>query len=155
VSFFVRPAEPNDMRVVRKHWLASARSGFSYRNMREGDYTRCYGRIIDRLLERSLVLVVANKARRAEVVGFSVTEHPADAVAIVHFCYTKFDWRRRGIARALLTAAGLEAIPSISSTHDNVVSQMIRPRHAFHYNPFLIWPELFEATEASHENRNP
>lgn len=143
MSFFVRPAEANDMRFVRKHWLASARSGYAYRNMREGDFTRSYSRIIDRLLERSLVLVVASKDNPDRLVGFSVSEHPNDKAAIVHYVYVKFDWRKVGIARALAQAAGLETIPNITCTHDNNVCQMIAPPHGINYNPLLIFPELF------------
>jgi GNAT superfamily N-acetyltransferase len=84
---------------------------------------------IDRLLPRSRVIVASPTAVPDEVCGYIVDEGP-----VTHYLYVKQDYRRLGLATALLQLAGK---PSLY-THETRAGRILAAKHQIRFNPFFI-----------------
>lgn len=135
----VRPSDSVDEPMVRDAWMRSAKGGFAFRGMPNAIFEAEFKPMMASALERSVVLVVADKSRPERMLGFSVSEHPDEETAIVHYVYAKHDWRKQGVGHALSRAMGLSDTKRVIYTHDNTTASHIGPKLGWQYNPFLFW----------------
>lgn len=137
--FETRPGDSVDEPLVRSAWIASALSGYAYRGMPRGKAESSLRECIDQALERSVTLVVADKARPEHAIGWSVSEHVDDDTTIVHYVYVKQAWRRKGVGSALARAMGLLDTKRVTYSHANTTSVRIGPQRGWQYDPFTLW----------------
>jgi GNAT superfamily N-acetyltransferase len=108
-SYAIRPTSPDDLRFVRDSWRESAHRAASMRRLPWAAFKLLHGSVIDDLLGRPDVYTIAayDDSRAKPIVGWLAWSH--GRVPAVHYCYTRFDDRRAGIATALLRSplAGL------------------------------------------------
>lgn len=106
-SYYVRSAQPGDLTFVYDATKQSLRHSKEY--AKKSNFV-AYGEInpaVNALLPACDVLVADLDG---EIVGF-IAYFVTPSAFVVGFTYTKHDYRRRGIAREMLTAA-LEAAPA-------------------------------------------
>ncbi len=93
---------------------------------------------IERLLERSTVVVACDPDEPSVVWAFAVVEQ---SERILHYVYTKFPLRMFGLARELIQSvwsdAGREPITATSLPDNCHIERMHKYR--INYNPFLGW----------------
>jgi GNAT superfamily N-acetyltransferase len=95
-AYALRPAQPADAVYVMHSWLRSYESSAVARDMGRSYYLS-HERTIRRILERADVLVACLEDDPETIVGYAVT-----GPETVFYVYVKKDFRRLGIARALL-----------------------------------------------------
>lgn len=94
---------------VSKSWLASFRSSDWAGPVPNNLFEQVYADAIRQLLERGAqVLVACNPDAPDHVLGWICFERTRDDRPVVHYMYTKSLFRRRGVARSLLAAAGID-----------------------------------------------
>jgi len=115
----IRPALPDDMRFVTSSWLKSfANSDFARlltpneiweRHEASDAYYDAERIIIAACLERSVTLIADTPGM---IDGWLVCEP-----GILHYAYVRQSARGRGVARALMSAAGITRATDIEYTH--------------------------------------
>jgi GNAT superfamily N-acetyltransferase len=104
-QYRIDEAAEADEAFVCRTWRRSYRACPESLKMPKRAYELLQDEVMTELLERgALVLVARDVEQPVFVYGFLVAERIGDAVAL-HWAYTKLDWRRQGIARALLDEA--------------------------------------------------
>jgi len=105
ISYRIDAMHDGERPFVLKSWARSARlAPKSLRMPREAHYL--YQRdLIDRILGRgALVLVARDVDQPVYLYAFLVAER-VECALVVHFAFTRRDWRGQGLARALLGEA--------------------------------------------------
>lgn len=101
----IRPAVVGDVAFCSATWKQSFwRESPWAKRVRWGVFAPHHSQIIQRLLERSSVLVACDPEREEEILGYIAFELPPK---ILHWSYVKPSFRRAGVFSALLAATGL------------------------------------------------
>lgn len=103
----VRPLVATDLGLVLQTWLRSHRHGSHLAwGIPSPNLYRGHERLVRSIMARpgALGLAACLRDDPVVVVGWVLVE---PALACVHFAYTKEAWRRAGVCRTLLAAAGL------------------------------------------------
>jgi GNAT superfamily N-acetyltransferase len=112
------------------------RSAFS-RHVPQAVYWPCQHEMVRQLLELGQTIVACDPQDPAHLYG-CVTFQPA-AAAIVHWLYVKGDYRRLGLARALVTAAVGDRRPILCTQAPELFNRReLVERHELVYCPYLL-----------------
>lgn len=108
--YTIEPMLDDDKRYVRSTWADSYhRSPACYKMPFAGEYKQSIVPLLHKLVDLSSVLCA--KTGDGRIVGWIATS-PGKSISTVHYCYTRFqtdnvEWRRRGVATALVESAEL------------------------------------------------
>lgn len=108
----IRPATEDEQTYVRCTWLATA---LHRRRQTNGERQRIR-QLVDALLGESILVAVRPSPTRAEEVVGWLCYSPMRTTAVCHFVYVRDKVRREGVARALLTAAGVDLARTVLAT---------------------------------------
>lgn len=110
-SVAIRPLCADDEAFVFETWLKGAkRSTYHAQRIRDGVFYRQHHLVIERILERDPVALIAHTTDCPDVIlGYVIAEkagplHWGDS-PILHWCYVKLPWRKLGIATKLIEKA--------------------------------------------------
>lgn len=95
----IRPARPDEIRLIRASWFRSYADDRDER-VRRDVFDREQNALIDRLLAKNLPIVITLAAVPDEVIAWVCR-----ATETVHYVYTKFAFRRQGLAKRLIRDA--------------------------------------------------
>ena len=109
IDFKVGPADVDELNFVLSSWKRSFRSSPKLAQLPSRVYFERANAEVAEILTRAEVLVARDAERPELLYGFIAYETLPDALCI-QFVYVKRDWRRQGIAAALLNAAVAHAI---------------------------------------------
>ncbi len=124
-----RPAIAGDMGLVYGSWLSSFRMSHHAGLVPMATYGAVYTEAIRLLLARPAVVVTVayhpgEQAGAADLYGWACIERPAGS-PVVHYCYVIEGYRRRGLARKLIEAGGVDlAAPWRYSYRTSVLSRL-------------------------------
>lgn len=124
----LREATHDDLRFVHASWFDSWWKLRARKNIEFEIYKKEMNPRIDRLIERSRVLVAFFPEVPDEILGWSCIERDA-----LHFCVVKHEYRRSGIGRGLVFG---NASYYTHMTDD--VGQRFARKMSLKYNVFLI-----------------
>ena len=96
----IRPAVPDDMRLVWSATLKSLRERYPYRHAEPHAYNVAMTAELTALTARASVAVACDPDEPSTLFGFVIFEPTA-----LHYVYVKFAFRGYGVARELLTHA--------------------------------------------------
>jgi hypothetical protein len=96
----IRPLDAGDVAFVARSWLKSMRKDF---HVADAGYYPVHSPIVNGLLERGETLIAADPEALFHIYGFVCFSKPN----VLHYAYTKQLFRKVGVARRLLEAAGL------------------------------------------------
>jgi GNAT superfamily N-acetyltransferase len=135
----VRLIDPEtDLPFVVRSWAESSHNGPVGRLHRKGVWHRQQAELATRLVATQLCLVAHHEDDREQLYGWlCFAEGSSDAV--VHYVYVKRQFRRFGIARQLLRAAGWRPGMGIVATQTSYVSEdtKLMTRYRVEHNLFL------------------
>lgn len=100
INFELRGFETEDLNFIYSSWLKSHRDSQFAKNVPSDLYYHYQKDLIDRILERSQVLVAVNPDLPSQIFGWSVGEQRGN-IHILHYVYVKYPYRKLGIAKAL------------------------------------------------------
>lgn len=90
-----RPMREDDRNFVLSSWLRSYASSLEFRGLSRGVYFELYAPVVERLLERSTILVAWTPDLPDTVIGWLACEGDD----VVHYILVKSRFRRLGVGR--------------------------------------------------------
>lgn len=104
--FRIRPADwslPRERNLVRSSWLRSYAASAFARIAGKRAYFSGQHDLVDDLLDRTRVAVACSPRDPTTIIGWACVEPPN----VVHYVWVQEDFRRNGVARALLRSEGM------------------------------------------------
>jgi hypothetical protein len=121
--------------------LKSYRDAAAVRSIPNAIYYAEHHDIIEQIFNRDgvLALVACNAEDPEQICGYSVASVSAEGVLIIHWIYSKFPFRRIGIAKAL-EAKMRELVPSevVYYTHAGKGIERLLNGRKYIFNPYLL-----------------
>jgi hypothetical protein len=139
-----RPLAEDDYSFVKDAWMRCFRFGSTLTKEIPSDiYIPRHGALIDNLLHRCITELVCLKEDPATILGFLVYER-ITKLNIIHFIYVKKDFRKMGLATALI--ANTKVDPDQSAyTHRTRANLWIDERYPkLIFDPYLIQGESIQ-----------
>lgn len=118
-----------------------SKSGHGFAFLKSNIFSPHYHELIRTLLLRSKVLVACAKDDEHQIFGYLVYE-PLPKATIVHMTYTKFTFRKMGIAKELWNLCINTDNPIYHTADGYLFSKFTKSNLT--YNPFLLWDQLRE-----------
>lgn len=139
----IRAATPEDLPYVFGTWLNHYHSNSYFaKRIRNGVYFHYHHLIAERILGRTetAVSLAVLAEEPAVILGYLVHEKTPQE-QVVHFIFVKRPWQMLGIARQLITAAGLPSdLAGVAYTHPTYLwwQQLEAKFPKSVYNPYLV-----------------
>ena len=142
-GFFLRNREDSDQSFILSSWLKSNRDGPLTSFLCNHDYYDFYNKLVLKTFSRCPVLVAFVSEVPEEIAGWICYEEVFDEVKklIVHYIYVKPIYRKVGVARMLLNAAGFDGKEEITATHVTYIqtdNRLDRAKYKIVSNPYLL-----------------
>ena len=132
VSLTLRPAEPNEIRLIKNSWFNSFRRNSKLgRTLRPDLFDKGENTVIEQLITRFPPVIAVFPSVPDEVVGWVCREFTRP---VGHFIYVKQAFRRLGIGRTL--AYGI-----CEHSHETRTGELLAKQIGSVYNPFTLWGE--------------
>jgi len=126
----LRFAGESDLNFIRHSWLRSLHSfGHGQKALTNEFFFKGHSKLVNKCLKRSFVLIAHPNEMENIIVGYIVWEPGADHT-LVHYIYTKSDYRNMGLAKYLIETVRGE-------TELIATARGMRFRD-YTYNPYLL-----------------
>lgn len=139
-----RNATAEDRAFIVSAWSSSFKTSHSAGLIHTDDWAGVMHPQIEKLLERpgSRAVVAFERTDPNFIYGF-IAGDTSDRMPVVHFVYTKENYRREGIARGLFAALGVDpSRPFIYTCRTAVVTKLTSKIPAARWNPLVArWPK--------------
>lgn len=129
----LRRADADDAAFIFSYWLRDhfERSAFA-KGIAKSTYMALHHVVLERIIARSVVHIACDASDPTVIFGFICTEGET-----LHYIHVKRAFRRLGVAKALLAAAGMSDGPRVF-THLTDDGVSLRRRFPLaEYNPYL------------------
>jgi GNAT superfamily N-acetyltransferase len=136
----VRYIDPRiDTPFVVRSWVESSHNGPVGRLHRKGTWHPQQASLATHLIATQPCLVAHQDGDRDQLYGWVCFAEPEGSELVVHYVYVKRPFRRFGIARHLLRAAGWQPGTSIVATQTSYLSEdgKLMTRYRVEHNLFL------------------
>lgn len=154
-SILMRPARASDIPMITHSWLTSFRGEESKGKGRkfhrgglgsEGIPNRFFyyyhHKVLESLIPNSIVMVACLENSPDTILGW-VCAQVVDTALVVHYAYTKYAFRKYGIARRLLKEIiDTEKPPAVFCTHLMPHLKRKVREMGWLYNPYLLYMAL-------------
>lgn len=134
----IRSFHVSDTNLVLSNWLKSFRNESWAASTPNDVYFPLQQKLIGQIAARSQVFVACAVDNPAEVWGWICCEQGPEDSLIVHYVYVKEMFRKFGVGKMLLHAAGWLPGAKIWATHSTFKSQKMARRINITHNPFLL-----------------
>lgn len=134
----LRDPEPRDEACIISNYLRSNRMEGSNRHLTNPEYFRVHVPLAERLARRTRIVIAANVEDPWQIYGWISF---GTAPLAVHYAYTKYGFRRFGVARRLFARVNPAHLP-ISVTHTGRAFEAVRERYGLTFTPSLLGPEV-------------
>jgi GNAT superfamily N-acetyltransferase len=143
VPFFIRDMRPDELTFVASTWVRSYLSSTEAKKIESDEYFHGHSHLVSSILARGVALVAEHKLY-GNLLGHVVGERHALG-PVVHYAYTKGDYRKRGIGRALEAALLLrvrrEPGELVRFTHSRAPGNEIARRRGYRWSPYALYPQ--------------
>jgi hypothetical protein len=132
----LREMENQDISFVFNSWMTSYRGSKNLMSVAQPFYFNGQHKLIERLLMHSKSLLLVDKDNPSSIYSYIVYEI-IDGIFVMHYAYTKQTFRKLGLFRRLLTAAGFQNTGLY--THESKVARYVGDKLNLFYNPYLLF----------------
>lgn len=142
-SFVLRKATPDDVPYITNSWLKGYKGSNANWNVRDSEYFHYEHKLLDYIVPRSTILVLANSANVNQIVGYIAFEMTKQDVMIFHYINVKHTFRKNGLARQMLETVLKEEKPIavnytyITKAGREIINSHDAECHAWRHNPYL------------------
>lgn len=148
----IRDPHPDDINYIIKCWAREFRYYFP-KHLPDRLYYQEQQKVIGQLASKSILKVACAPDNLSAIYGFAVGKvQPEASTLLLHYVYTRAEWRRLGIAKALVHALGYTEGMEVVATHwSNQLSKITEDRRMVRgkaqytikypfliFNPFLM-----------------
>ena len=139
LNVIIRDADQEDLPLIYNSWLKQYRESPFAVGINNGVYYSQHRKVIDHLITHAIISVACDPNDPTKIYSWACGE--AYDTPVVHFVYTKKDYRGKGLAKMLLKEFGWESDNHVVTTH------FMKYRNAKHlnkekkivYNPYLLY----------------
>jgi predicted GNAT family acetyltransferase len=142
LPFTIRPMRPDEVNFVASTWVRSYLSSPWAVKIQSDEYFEHHSRIATAILSRGIALV-AEHSTYGTLLGHAVGER-TELGPVFHYAYTKGDFRKRGVARALETALLKEIRRDnelVRFTHKRAPGDEVARRRGYRWSPYMLYPK--------------
>lgn len=144
----LRKLRQGDTPFIFNSWLKSYRDSATVRSIPNRVYYEKQHRVIERLLESSVVYILCDGDNPDQILGYAVVDTDTTK-NLVHWVYVKHKYRRKGYTSGLFkyvaAELGMDAKPWVF-THWSKGAEFFRDKYKdkvdIEYNPYLAWELL-------------
>ena len=137
----LRPALQTDRNFIKSCWMKSFMETPQGRSMKPSIYKKFQGKLVEDLLNKSIVMILCNEEVEDEIYTFISYRKP-NGVMIIDYIYTKHPYRKMGLAKLLINKIieSTEENDSVFYTHNRWKNDIPRAINGvdFIYNPYLL-----------------
>lgn len=135
----IRPVTEEDVGFIKKNWLRIVRH--SVDDLCPSDlFYEEHDKVIGMLSNKSECLVACDPEYPFYIYGFIVGSPLPDSAVLVHFVFTRDEWRRRGVARHLVSQLGYKPGAKIVATQLTTFLKKSKLRALkVIYNQYVLW----------------
>lgn len=137
IPILLRAPKAEDINFIYSSWLKSYRNSEDASRMSNEVYYGHHKKVIEQLLQTSNAVIACNPADPDQVYGYTIFQ-VVNGVMVIHYTYTKFTFRKLGIAKEMIHAnfptLGTEPIVV---THANRVFDNVKEKYLLVYNPYI------------------
>lgn len=132
-----RDMAAEDNAFVYNSWLKSFRNGTMNRNVDNSIYFHNHHKLIDKILQRSTIVVCCDAKDPKIIFGYVVYEK-IDGQFVLHYIYVKNIYRKLGIAKKLLEQCKHDFSVLGCYTHQTQVAVAKEEKYNLLYHPYLL-----------------
>jgi GNAT superfamily N-acetyltransferase len=134
----IRPGRPSDANFVKSSFFESSKDSAVARSVSPALYRRRWAPLIDRLVARHALTVFADDESPDVILGWALYSEPN----LLVYVFVREDFRRQGIARALLARLSRSSTYAFRTTAWQQASPRLAP--SMSYDPTLAWAHFQE-----------
>lgn len=135
VRLMVRPFDLEDKRFVEDSWIRSYKEFEPLTD--DEDYRNGQRAVIMSLSSHAQVLVMCDEAQPRFLLSYLCYDK-IDKAMLIHYLYTKHPYRRMGLGKALLAAAGWKTGQQLYASHKTRASGQLAEPYNIHYNQYYL-----------------
>lgn len=153
-NILVRPARATDVPFISSTWLKSFRGeeakgkkhynrgGYGSEGIPNRFYYYYHHKVLETLIPESVILVACLESSPDTILGWACYQI-VDTALVLHYVYTKFNFRKFGVATRLLKEIfEAEKPPAVFVTHLMPhLKRRVREK-GWLYNPYLLYMKL-------------
>lgn len=132
----IRPARASDLNFIKSSFFESSRDSAVAASMTPELYRRRWTSLVDRLVARYGVTVLADDESPDVILGWMLH----DGAHLVVYVFVREDFRRQGHARELLATLPGAKVYAFRTTNWQRASSRLAPRLT--YDPTVAWAEF-------------
>jgi hypothetical protein len=145
----LRAPKAEDINFIYSSWLKSYRNSEDANRMTNEVYYGNYKKTIEGILLNSRAIITCNPEDIDQVYGYVVYQN-YNNITILHYAYTKYTYRKLGVAQELISSIFPEITKTpLVVTSANRVFDKLKEKYLLLYNPFV---KLLKETENHEEN---
>ena len=148
-----RTYNPEDRNFILNSWLKSYQKAAAVKDVDTRVYFGNQSDVIDRLIEKSHVVVAVSETDPTEIFGYIFREKIGETT-VVHYCYVKKTYRRLGVGHHLLIAADYEPDEGLAYTHHTYVANKLRYKYSALFNPFILMFNDYDKEDKDEQPRD-
>lgn len=103
LELLLRLGTDEDVPLIANSWLKSYRHSFECAGVPNHLFYKHHHKLLQDLIPRSAVVVLCNPEHPDHILGYIVYEKMSGCM-VIHYCYIKQVFRRRGLARKMVEA---------------------------------------------------
>jgi hypothetical protein len=135
----LRPISDEDESFIYSSWLKSYRNSDFAKHITNDIYFEQHADIIKNLLAKSQVVVAVSKEDPNHIYGFAVVEQVVPGVYCLHYVYTKYPFRKFGIAKEMVSSIINElGTKPVLISHAPKFLKHVTDRFKLVYNPYQL-----------------
>ena len=132
-----RPIKDSDKSFIYSSWLKSYRESDLAKHMVNSIYYDYHAKVIEAAMASSTIIIACNDQDEDQLYGYIVFQQ-IDDVALVHYTYVKFPYRKFGIGRQLFEFAQPDTEQFTVVTHIPRNFEGLSKKLNLVYNPYRM-----------------
>lgn len=127
-----------DKHFILNSWMESYRQEDSVRSVSNSTYFYCHQILIGEIAKTAEIFLACAHDNPDEIWGWLCCQPGPDGSIIVHYAYTKQRFRKLGLGRRLIEAAGWVPGVRVWATHWSQRCNFISHKFNATHNPYLL-----------------
>jgi hypothetical protein len=120
IPYKMRTPKEEDVSFIFNSWLKSYRSSDFAKNQCNSVYYENYKKIVENIINRSLITILCNVEDDNHILGYVVFEELPGENLLLHYLYIKHTYRKCGLAKNVISSIRKSNNPILTSHHTRV-----------------------------------
>lgn len=139
----MRHPHKEDIPFIFNSWLHSYRHSLHVKNISNTVFYSEHHKVLERLFKRCEAKIACDPTDQNQIYGYIVYER-ITGVLVVHYVYVKQPYRKLGLCKQLLSAAGRNPGEAFAYTHETFMGNRLSGKFSALYNPYVFYEGYLE-----------